>query len=340
MDQLTGMRLFAEVVESGSFSGAGRRLGLAPSSVSRQINQLEDALDARLLNRSTRKLSLTEAGRIYVERVRRILQEIDEATIAVSQLEATPRGTLRVNAPVVFGRMHVAPLLPEFMGRFPDVAIDLTLTDHFVDVVEEGADVVVRVGGLADSSLIARRLAPNRRVLCASPAYLEAHGSPVEPADLGLHNCLIYKPNVGMATWHVRSGNAVARVQVAGNFLANNAEALRSAALGGIGIGLLPTWLVGDDVACGGLVRLLPDVEADLVPTETAIHAVYPHSRHLSPKVRAFVDFLARRYGSEPYWEQACGGDPDRGTIRGPHSSVGAEARRHRRDMASEAHNR
>lgn len=309
MDHLAGMRLFAEVVESGSFSGAGRRLGLAPSSVSRQINQLEDTLDARLLNRSTRKLSLTEAGRIYIERVRRILQEIDEASSAVSQLEAAPRGTLRINAPVVFGRMHVAPLLPEFMRRFPDVAVDLTLTDHFVDVVEEGADVVIRVGGLADSSLIARRLAPNRRILCASPAYLEAHGSLVEPSDLARHNCLIYKPNVGMATWHVRAGNEVVRVQVSGNFLANNAEALRTAALGGVGIGLLPTWLVGDDVTRGALVRLLPEAEADLVATETAIHAIYPHSRHLSPKVRAFVDFVAARYGAEPYWERACGGD-------------------------------
>lgn len=304
MDTLTGMRLFAEVVDSGSFSEAGRRLGLAASSVSRQVNGLEDALNARLLNRSTRSLSLTHAGEIYYERVRRILSEVAETNAAVAQLEASPRGQLRLNAPVVFGRRHVAPHLSEFIERFPDVSIDLTLTDHFVDVIESGADVVVRVGGLNDSSLIARRLAPNRRVLVASPAYLERFGAPETPQALADHRCLVYKLHVSMAEWTIRDETgANTSVKVSGPLTANNAEALHSAALDGLGIALLPTWTVGGDVRRGRLMRLLPGHEADLTSQETAIHAIYPHARHLSAKVRAFVDFLVEKYRPTPYWE-------------------------------------
>lgn len=304
MDTLTGMRLFAEVVDAGSFSEAGRRLGLAASSVSRQVNGLEDALNARLLNRSTRSLSLTHAGEIYYERVRRILSEVMETNAAVAQLEASPRGLLRLNAPVVFGRRHVAPHLAAFCERYPDVSIDLTLTDHFVDVIESGADVVIRVGGLSDSSLIARRLAPNRRVLVASPAYLAKHGEPQTPEDLGSHRCLVYKLNVSMAEWHIRNAdNVVSRVKVSGPLTANNAEALHAAAVDGLGIALLPTWTVGGAVRSGDLVRLLPGHEADLTSEETAIHAIYPHARHLSAKVRAFVDYLVQIYRPSPYWE-------------------------------------
>jgi len=304
MDTLTGMRLFAEVVEAGSFSEAGRRLGLAASSVSRQVNGLEDALSARLLNRSTRSLSLTHAGEIYYERVRRILSEVHETNAAVAQLEATPSGLLRLNAPVVFGRRHIAPHIAEFCARYPDVSIDLTLTDHFVDVIESGADVVVRVGDLTDSSLIARRLAPNRRVLVAAPKYLETNGEPETPEDLARHRCLVYKLNVSLAEWHIRDeAGEVYRVKVSGPLTANNAEALHAAALDGLGIALLPTWTVGGDVRAGRLRRLLPGFEADLVSQETAIHAIYPHARHLSAKVRAFVDFLVEKYRPKPYWE-------------------------------------
>jgi len=304
MDTLTGMRLFAEVVDAGSFSEAGRRLGLAASSVSRQVNGLEDALSARLLNRSTRSLSLTHAGEIYYERVRRILSEVHETNAAVAQLEATPSGLLRLNAPVVFGRRHIAPHIAEFCERYPDVSIDLTLTDHFVDVIESGADVVIRVGGLSDSSLIARRLAPNRRVIVASPDYLARYGEPETPEDLAEHKCLVYKLNVSMAEWHIRDGDGdVFRVKVSGPLTANNAEALHSAVLNGLGIALLPTWTVGGDVNAGRLRRLLPGHEADLVSHETAIHAIYPHARHLSAKVRAFVDFLVEKFRPTPYWE-------------------------------------
>ncbi len=305
MDTLHSMRLFAEVVESGSFSAAGRKFGLAASSVSRQVGSLEDALEARLLNRSTRKLSLTEAGRLYHERVRQILADVEDANRCVSHLEAVPRGLLRINGPTVFGRLHIAPHLPEFFERFPEIDIDLTLTDHFVDVIEEGADVVVRVGGLADSSLFARRLAPNRRVMCASPAYLDPNGRPEKPGDLTKHTCIVYKLHSTVGTWHVCCGESGAKetVQVSGRLTANNAEALHESVLGSVGIALLPIWLVGQDLQAGRLERVLPTLEADLTKDETAIHAVYPHKRLLSAKVRAFVDFLVEKYQPTPYWE-------------------------------------
>lgn len=305
MDTLHGMKLFAEVVDSGSFSAAGRRFGLAASSVSRQVGSLEDSLGARLLNRSTRKLSLTQAGRMYYESVRQILADIEDANRSVTHLEATPRGILRVNGPMVFGRLHIAPHLPEFLERFPEIDIDLTLTDHFVDVIEEGADVVVRVGGLSDSSLFARRLAPNRRVLCASPDYLDRHGRPSSSEELTQHPCLVYKLQSTTGTWHICCGESgqLQEVRVNGRLVANNAEALHAGVLGGVGIALLPIWLVGDDIQSGRLERVLPTLEADLTPDETAIHAIYPHKRLLSAKVRAFVDFLVEKYQPVPYWE-------------------------------------
>jgi DNA-binding transcriptional LysR family regulator len=305
MDTLHSMKLFSEVVDSGSFSAAGRKFGLAASSVSRQVGSLEDSLSARLLNRSTRKLSLTEAGRLYHERVKQILADVDDAGRSVSHLESVPRGLLRVNGPVVFGRLHIAPLLPEFLERYPEIDIDLTLTDHFVDVIEEGADVVVRVGGLSDSSLFARRLAPNRRVICASPAYLDKHGRPQKPAELASHTCVVYKLHSTGGVWHICCGESGQKeqVQVSGRLTANHSEVLHEAVLGGVGIGLLPIWLVGQDLKSGRLERVLPTLEADLTRDETAIHAIYPHKRLLSAKVRAFVDFLVEKYQPTPYWE-------------------------------------
>ena len=305
MDTLHSMRLFSEVVDSGSFSAAGRKFGLAASSVSRQVGSLEDTLSARLLNRSTRKLSLTEAGRIYHERVRQILADVEDANRSVSHLEAIPRGMLRINGPTVFGRLHIAPHLPEFLRRYPEIDIDLTLTDHFVDVIEEGSDVVVRVGGLNDSSLFARKLAPNRRVMCATPEYLDTNGRPQKPEELGQHTCIVYKLHSTTGTWHICCGESGAKeqVQVKGRLTANNAEALHEAALGDMGIALLPIWLVGKDLQSGRLERVLPTLEADLTKDETSIHAIYPHKRLLSAKVRAFVDFLVEKYQPVPYWE-------------------------------------
>ncbi len=304
MDLLAGMRLFAEVVDAGSFSAAGRRLGLVPSSVSRQISGLENTLGARLVNRSTRKLSLTEAGRLYYGHAARILLEVEEANRAISHLEAAPRGVLRVNAPIGFGRLHVAPAIRAFLDRYPGLSIDLTLTDNFVDLVEEGADVAIRVGELADSSLIARRLAPNRRVIAASPEYLERRGEPVKPEDLAEHNCLIYKRNEGNIVWKLKGpSGGVIEVPVSGTLQTNSTEALHAAGLAGLGLVLLPTWLIGGDLQAGRLRPVMCDYLVSPTAIDTAIHAVYPHNRNLSVKVRAFVDFLVETFGTRPYWE-------------------------------------
>src|SRR5918994_466759 len=230
MDTFSGMRLFTEVVEGGSFSAAARRLGMAPSSVARGIGALEDELGVRLLNRTTRKLGMTEAGRLFHERSKRILVEVDDARLSVTQLEAEPRGTLRVSMPVVFGRLHVAPALPEFLACYPRLQIDLSLTDTFVDLVEE----------LQDSSLIARRLATNTRVICGSSGYFERAGMPRAPQDLSGHDCLVYKRQSNRALWRLRDKERTYEVEVRGSLWANNADALHTAALAGLGLAILP----------------------------------------------------------------------------------------------------
>ena len=303
MNSLNAIRLFTAAVDAGSFSEVGRRLAMAPSSVSRQVAALEDSVGAQLIHRTTRKLSLTEAGRLYFERVSRILAELDEASAAVSHLEESPRGVLHINGPTAFGVRHIAPALPDFLDRFPEVRVELTLTDNFVDLLEVGADIAVRVGELEDSSLIARRLAPNRRILCASPGYLARAGTPECPEDLGAHNCLIYTRHHGNVNWNLGGPDGVVEVRVGGNLRTNNTEAVHAAALGGLGIALLPSWLVGQEVQAGRLVAVLAGYRASPGALDTGIHALYPANRHLSTKVRAFVDFLVERYGPRPYWE-------------------------------------
>lgn len=327
MPTLHALRLFVATADTGSFSAAGRRHGVAPSSVSRQVASLEDGLGAQLLVRTTRHVSLTEAGRLYSQRIVSVLADLDEATAAVTDLEEAPRGVLRVNGPPAFAVRHIVPALPAFLGRYPEVQVDLTLTDNFVDLLEVGADVAVRVGELEDSSLIARQLAPNHRILCASPAYVAAAGAPGDPMGLRNHNCLVYTRHHGDVHWHLGGPEGACEVRVGGNFRTNNTEAVRAATLGGLGIALLPAWLVGDEVQSGRLVRILPDYRAAPGALDTAIHALYPANRHLSPKVRAFVDFLVTRFGPTPYWEATngrlppAGGDQSQGPDR--HGPVG-----------------
>jgi DNA-binding transcriptional LysR family regulator len=276
---------------------------MAASSVARGIGALENQLGARLLNRTTRKLGLTEAGRLYHERSKRILAEVEEARLSVTQLEAAPRGTLRLSVPVVFGRLHIAPALPDFLALHPALRIELATTDAFVDLLEEGIDLAIRIGELQDSSLIARRLAPNRRVLCASPDYLARQGVPAAPEDLSGHNCLIYKRQENRSVWRLRNAGRTHEIAVSGSLLANNADALHVAALGGLGLAILPVWLVGPDIQRGALEIVLADHQVSPGALDTSIYAVFPHSRHLSAKVRAFVDFLHRRFSPRPYWE-------------------------------------
>lgn len=302
MDRLVAIEAFVRVAECGSFSQAAQKLSLSKSVVSRQVGALEAQLGARLLHRTTRALTLTEAGRSYLERAARILADLEEADASVGQLEAAPRGRLRVNAPMTFGFLHLAPAVPEFLARYPEVELDMTMNDRFVDLVEEGFDVAVRIGKLEDSSLVARRLAPIRRTVSAAPEYLAERGTPVSPDDLKHHECL-YNSNLGrQQEWRfVTPDGRPWPVQVRGRLRANNGDALRAAALKGFGLVLLPSFIVGGDFQSGALVSVLDDFLAQ----DSAVHAVYPHARHLSPKVRAFVDFLAQRFGPDPYWDRS-----------------------------------
>ena len=300
MESLTGIRLFNKVAETGSFSEAGRQLGLAPSSVSRQVNALEEALGTRLLNRTTRNLHLTEAGELYYERTHRILAEIEDANLAVSELQEEPRGTLRINIPVVFGRRYIAPTLPEFLERYPEVRVELQVTDHYVDLIEDGADLAIRIGGLTNASFIARKLVSIRRVLVASPAYLERHGAPTTPEDLADHNCLQFRVHPGETVWELVGEEGTVKVRVGGNMVSNNVEAINTAMLNGGGIALLPTWVTGKDVQRGDAVVLLPGYRPDRPDMEAAAYAVYPYNRNLSAKVRAYIDFIAEKFRTEP----------------------------------------
>ncbi len=300
MDQLAALRAFVAVAEAQSFSNAARALRIAKSAVSRQVSDLEADLGARLLHRTTRSLSLTEAGRAYFERATRILADLDDANMAVGELQAAPRGRLRISAPMSFGFLHLMPALSDFMARYPEVVVDLAMNDRFVDLVNEGFDVAIRIGTLPDSSLIARQLAPARRVICASPAYLSAHGAPRAPNDLTAHVCLFNSNLRSAREWRfVSPDGAPLPVTVNGPLSVDNGDALRVAALRGLGLANLPTFIVGADLQSGALATVLDS----FVAQDLSINAVYPHSRHLSPTVRALIDFLVDRFGPEPYWD-------------------------------------
>ncbi len=301
MNRLAALEAFVRVAETRSFTEAAERLRTSKSGLSRQVSALEAELGARLLHRTTRSLTLTEAGRSYYERAVRILADLEEANAAVSQHQASPRGHLRISAPMSFGFLHLAPALPDFLDRYPEVSVDLAMNDRFVDLVEEGFDLAVRISALADSSLISRRLAPIRRVLCASPDYLARRGLPKTPDDLkghdGLRNTNI---SPSSAEWRfVAPDGREWSIEMEGRVAANNGDALRAAALRGLGIANLPSFIVGGDLQAGTLVSLLDG----FLPGDLTLHAVYPAARHLSPKVRAFVDFLADRFGPRPYWD-------------------------------------
>jgi DNA-binding transcriptional LysR family regulator len=300
MRNLIGMAIFARVAESRSFSGAARRLGISKSMVSKEVAKLEKSLGARLLNRTTRQLSLTEVGAAFYEHCARVVQEAEEAELLVGRLQGEPRGVLKTTAPVAFATMHVAPALPEFLRRYPDVQIDLTLSDRLFDLAEEGYDVSIRIARDLPPNLVARELAPVNRVLCATPDYLRKHGVPAKPQDLADHNCLIYTHANPDSLWRFRGPEGQMVVPVRGNLRLNDDEALWQAVLGGLGISLLPTFIVGKDLQAGKLQSVL----ASYLPSERSVHALYLPNRHLSMKVRVFIDFLLERFGPAPYWDQ------------------------------------
>jgi len=294
LESLRAMRLFVCAVREGSFSAAGRRFGLSPASVSRQINALEDALAVRLVNRTSRRLTLTEAGELYCQRAEAILREVSDMNDAVSQFHSAPRGLLRVHCRIMLGTQHVAPALPGFLERYPDIQVDLMLSDGPVDLVGRSVDVDIRIGKLDDSALVVRKLADSERVLCASPCYLARCGEPRVPADLAAHNCLTYRMHMGRILWRFQApGGAVEEIAVSGNLQVNSGEVLRRAALDGVGIALMPDWSVAEDIRAGRLRRLLPRHRVSFAEFETGVYAVYLHSRHRSAKLQVFIDYLA-----------------------------------------------
>lgn len=297
---LQGIEVFVAVVECGSFTAAADRLGLSKSAVSKQVTALEDRLGARLMNRTTRRLSLTEEGRAYHERCAAVLAELRDAELAVSRLSDTPRGTLRISAPMSFSIQHLAPALADFRARYPELHIDVTLNDRLVDVVDEGYDVAIRIAQLPDSSLIARRLATCRRITAASPHYLAEHGRPAHPRDLAGHHVLVYSylQNPRELTYAEDGRPLVVNVNPA--VTANNGDFLACMAASGHGILLSPSFILGEAIRAGHLVPILESYEADPI----AIYAIYPHNRHLSAKVRLFIDFLATRYRDPPPWDE------------------------------------
>jgi DNA-binding transcriptional LysR family regulator len=299
MDKLTRMRAFAKVVELGSFSEAARSLRLSRSAVSKYVMELETELGVQLLHRTTRSASATDNGRVYYERCIAILADIEEADLTVSQLQAAPRGMLRVNAPMSFGTLHLGKAISAFMKQYPELRIHLILSDQQLDTVQEGFDVTVRIADMAASSLIARRIAPAHRVLCASPAYLKAHGMPKHPSDLRAHELLSYDYLGTGVQWKLTGKDGDHWLSVSSRLCTNNAEILRDATLQGIGIALIPTFIAGPELRSGKLQAVLKEYRAP----ELSLCALYPPTRHVSVKVRAFIDFLVAHFGDKPYWD-------------------------------------
>ena len=294
------MVIFAKVVEAKGFSEAARRLHLSKSMVSKAVTQLEKSVGARLLNRTTRAMSLTEAGAAFYEHCARIVEELEQAKLAVGRFHSEPRGLLRISASVAFGTLHIAPALPEFLARHPEVRIDMVIGDRFVDLAEEGFDVAIRIAKEPAPNLVARKLAAVNRKICATPGYFIRQGVPQTPADLAKHNCLTYTHFNPQDPWRLRGPGGDISVSATGNLRLNDDEALSAAVLGGLGIALLPTFIVGGDLQAGRLRAVL----SDYVPLERHIWAVYLPNRHLPAKVRAFIDFLLDRFSPDPYWDR------------------------------------
>lgn len=294
MDSFRAMQVFVRVVQDGSLSSAARHLGTSTTSVSRLIGALEDSLGARLLNRTSRKLTLTEAGETYFQHAEQILAQFDEVHQRVAQLQSSPRGMLRIHSRILVGQMFIVPALNDFLLQYPDIKADLMLSNGSVDLVERNIDVDIRIGKLDDSSLVARRLALAERVVCAAPAYLARHAPLVTPQDLTAHNCLTYRLNMGSVQWHfMNRDHATVTVPVQGSLQTDYGPALRTAALAGLGVVLMPDWSVRDDLASGRLVRLFADHRVSFLEFDNGVYAVYQRNRHMSAKVRLFVDHLA-----------------------------------------------
>lgn len=301
MQHLTDIAVFVKVVELSSFTAAAEALEMSQPVVSKAVTRLEEKLGARLLNRTTRRLSLTEAGSELFRRSVRALEEIENAELEVARFQTEPRGALRVSAPMSFSILQLGAALQPFLERYPGVTLELSLDDRQVDLVEEGFDVAVRIGRLEDSNLVARKIAPCKQVLCASPSYLAKHGQPERPEDLLEHDCIIYSFLNNAREWRLTDAEGQPHVvPIKGSLQSNNGLVNRAAALAGVGIVLLPTFYIGEQLRSGELKPIL----CKFLPLPLAVYAVYPERRNLTPKVRAFVDYLAATFGPEPPWEK------------------------------------
>ncbi|HSA88941.1 MAG TPA: LysR family transcriptional regulator [Burkholderiales bacterium] len=302
MDKLGAIQVFAQVVESGSFAKAADRLGLSTSATSRHVADLEAHLQTRLLNRTTRRVSLTESGRAFYERAVQLLADLEEAEQEAARAAVVPRGTIRLTTSVNFGVRHLGPAIAEFLARHAEVRFDVSLSDRVVDLVEEGFDLAVRIGPLGSENVVARKLGETRLVPCASPQYLAAHPAPKTPEDLAAHNCFTYEYVTPRNVWRFRDASGAERaVRIAGTLHSNNGDLLAEAAARGAGIVFEPAFIVGPDVRAGRLVPLLQEFTAPPMP----IYAVYPSRKHLSAKVRTFVEFLVVRFADSQDWSSA-----------------------------------
>lgn len=303
LDNLTGLVVFAKVVEEGGFSKAASSLGISKSSVSKQVSALEDHLGTRLLNRTTRRFSLTEPGTLLYERCQRIVAEVDAAEREAGSLQSNPSGRLRISTGVSFGRLHLARVLPDFLFEYPELGIELVLNDRRVDLVEEGYDVAIRIGRLEDSTLIARKLCPARQITVASPEYLQERGIPKHPSGLVGHEHLAYSYlNDGLA-WDFRIDGRAQQYRIVPRFISNNGDAILTMAEQGGGIAQIPTFIAGDGIRAGRLQPIL----SDFAGASIGVYALYPNARNLPLKVRVFIDFLRKRFRDDPGWDAGLG---------------------------------
>ena len=313
MDYLGALRMFVRAVEAGSFSKAAIATNTKTSTVSRAIASLEEDLGVSLFHRTTRRAHLTEPGATFYEHARGVLRGLEEARDAASAMHGRPQGLIRLQVPSGFGRLHIMPFVPDFLAAYPDIRLDVSLTDVRVDLLSVGADLAIRIGSLLNSSMLSRKLAPHRRVACASPAYLDRLPPIAEPIDLLQHNCLVYALQPTDRWFFCHPGgtsDAFEEVPVTGTLRADDAEPLRDAAVAGVGVALLPTWLVGEDIKTGRLRYLLPEWSSMIATTPSGIFGVFPPHRMVPPKVRAFLDFAQKRFGKPPYWDPDWTEDP------------------------------
>jgi len=293
------IKLFVQLAKTQNISQAGKELGLSPAVASSHLIKLEQGLNARLVHRTTRKVALTEEGQAFLPYAEELLNGVAAARAAVGAGSISPQGTLRITAPASFGRMHLMPFMGEFLKQNPDVTVDLRLSDSIVDMVEGGFDIAIRNAELKDSTLVARKLAEDRRIVCASPTYIEKHGEPDSPEELTNHTCIHL---LGLENWIFDSPRGRIIVKTSGRIRTDNGEAVRDACASGLGITVNSTWSAYEHLRRGELVEVLKDFP---LISGTAIWAVYPNSRLLAPKVRAFIDYFSTRFGDTPYWDAA-----------------------------------